>query len=580
MTTANTGVFGIDLGTTNSVIARLHDGVPQALEVDGSAIVPSVVMYTEDGRVLVGREARNLAVLHPDRVVRSIKRRMGQSEPVEVAGKSLLPEQISAEILRSLSAAAQATTGEKVSDVVITVPAYFNDAQRRATLAAGELAGLRVLRLLNEPTAASLVYDHARADQASAPELVLVYDLGGGTFDVSVLEVFEDVREVRATTGNTSLGGDDFDDALVRMFVDELGTARGLELDAAAKARLRSAAEAAKIVLSTELEVEVREEFIAVANSKPVHLQLTVTRHEFEAAIMGMLSTTIELAQRAIQDAKLGPEEQIGRICMVGGSTRIPLVRTLLAEAFEVDIHEEIDVDLAVGLGAAIQCGMLSGVSCDRILVDVAAHSLGLRAVGDEDDLYLEDGPDTFVAVLHRNTALPADRTREMYTMVDDQELVRVDVFQGEAPRCSENLSIGSFELELEPARRSTPVRFRFAYDLDGVVRVTASQVGAEAKQKTVALRLPDATQTQRDPARAGPAAGPATDRATPDLSQIGTDNALIRRAKRLLETVKDPTHAQLVQLILAWQAATPNQREEIEDELLDLFLEQEAGEV
>ncbi|PRQ06277.1 Hsp70 family protein [Enhygromyxa salina] len=569
MTSQDRAVFGIDLGTTNSVIARLHGGVPQALPVDGSAIVPSVVMYTEDDRVLVGREARNLALLHPDRVVRSIKRRMGQSEPVEVAGRSLLPEQISAEILRSLAAAAQAQTGEHVRDVVITVPAYFNDAQRRATLAAGERAGLQVLRLLNEPTAASLVYDHVRASEASGPELLLVYDLGGGTFDVSVLEVFGDVREVRSTTGNTSLGGDDFDEALVRMFVDELGTARGLELDASAKARLRSAAEAAKIALSSKVEVEVHEEFIARAASQPVHLQLTVTRHAFEAAILAMLRTTIELARRAIADAKLGPDEQIARICLVGGSTRIPLVRTLLAEAFEIDIHEEIDVDLAVGLGAAIQCGMLLGVSCDRILVDVAAHTLGLRAIGEDDDPYLADDPDTFAAVLHRNTALPADRTEELYTMVDDQDQVQVDVFQGESPRCSENLEIGSFHLELEPAPRGTPVRFRFAYDLDGIVKVTATQAGAEDKQKTVSLRLPDATTRE---------AAPAADPAGVDLRRIGTDSALIRRAKRLLETAEPRTGDQLTRLIQAWGAAAPEQRGDIEDEMLDLFLEQEAG--
>lgn len=560
--TKETAVFGIDLGTTNSVIARLLGGVPQALQVGGSAIVPSVVMYAEDGRVIVGREARNLALLHPERVVRSVKRHMGQTAPLEVAGQSRSPEQVSAEILRSLCAAAHAQTGEAVHDVVITVPAYFNDAQRRATLAAGELAGLRVLRLLNEPTAASLVYERAGAGESSDPELLLVYDLGGGTFDVSVLEVFEDVREVRATAGDTQLGGDDFDEVLLRMFVEQLEAPDPQQqLDAGAMARLRSAAEATKIALSSELEVEVREEFIASAGAQPVHLELTVTRREFEDAIMDMLRATIELARRAVQDAKLGPDEQIGRICMVGGSTRIPLVRSLLAEAFAVDIHEEIDVDLAVGLGAAIQCGMLSGVSCARILVDVAAHSLGLRAIGEHDDPYLQDEPDTFVPVLHRNSALPADRTKELYTAVDEQERVEVDVYQGEAARCSENLSIGSFHLELEPAPRSTPVRFRFAYDLDGVVTVTASQAGVEGKHKTVAMRLPDATD-----AGMNPAAG------------VAGDNALIRRARRLLETVEGQTRAQLLQLTAAWQAAAPDQRANIEDELLDLFLEQEAG--
>jgi len=557
---ASKSTFGIDLGTTNSVIAQLVDGVPQAIAVDGDPVVPSIVLYAEDGRVIVGREARNLALLHPDRVVSSVKRRMGEDEPVQVAGQAVTPEQVSAQILRALAGAAQAATGEVVRDVVITVPAYFNDAQRRATLTAGELAGLHVLRLLNEPTAASLVYDRVGdAEALDASELMLVYDLGGGTFDVSVLEVFGEVREVRSTTGDTRLGGDDFDEKLVERFVDALRGLGATELDSAAMARLRRAAETAKISLSKELEVEIHEEFIATVKSKPVHLELTLTRREFEDMIEGMLSSTIELALRAVEEAKLSADERITRICMVGGSTRIPMIRGLLSEAFAADIHEEIDVDLAVGLGAAVQCGMLTGADCRRVLVDVAAHTLGLRAFGEFDrDRMPNQEPDTFVPILRRNTALPAERTEELYTTCDGQEMVRVAVFQGEAGRCSQNLSVGGFDFDLEPAPAMTPVRFRIAYDLNGIVRVTASQGGG--KDKTVALKLPDATGGE-----------------VSEVSEVASESALIRRAKRLLDEVEGEVHDELAGLVDAWNRAAPSERGEIEDALLDLFLDLEA---
>jgi molecular chaperone DnaK len=556
--------FGIDLGTTNSVIAQLVDGVPRAIPVDGDPIVPSTVLYAPDGRVVVGREARNLALLHPDRAVRSVKRRMGQPESIRLGDRDVTPEQVSAEILRTLAAAAAAETGEQVRDVVITVPAYFNDAQRRATLAAGELAGLHVLRLLNEPTAASLVYEHVGAEAADSSELMLVYDLGGGTFDVSVLEVFEDVREVRATTGDTQLGGDDFDAALVERLLDELREHDVDELDAAGMARLARAAETAKINLSSALEVEVHEEFIASVDGEPVHLRCTITRREFESLITTLLTNTVELARRAIDDAALRPDERIARICLVGGSTRIPLVRSLLADAFESDVHEEIDVDLAVGLGATIQAGMLSGQECGRVLVDVASHTLGLRVFGEDDDLRLDGEPDSFAPLLRRNTALPAERTEEFYTMVHDQEGVRVDIFQGEGRRCSDNVPVGGFDFELEPAPAQTPVRFRIAYDLDGIVRVTASQ--ASGREKTVALELPDASRdTGSRPGQPSAA------------SEAEPPSAVLRRANRLLATVEGRAHARLHELIDAWHASGPARRSEIEDELLDLFLEIEA---
>ena len=303
--------YGIDLGTTNSVIAHLVNGRPQAIAVAGSPIVPSVVLFQRvEGkeRVVVGREARNLALLHPAETVRSVKRRMGEEHVYEIGGRRLTPEDVSAEILRALKVGAEQATGEEVRDVVITVPAYFNDAQRRATLRAGELAGLNVLRLLNEPTAASLVYEHSSTthgpESTPGPEIVLIYDLGGGTFDVSVLEVFDGVREVRATTGNSRLGGDDFDDLLQRYFLDELRVRASCDPreDARAMARLSALAEDTKIKLSSQVEVQVREEFLTTSNGKPVHLDVTVTRRQFEDMVRPLLESTIALAHRAVDD--------------------------------------------------------------------------------------------------------------------------------------------------------------------------------------------------------------------------------------------------------------------------------------
>jgi molecular chaperone DnaK len=546
------GTWGIDLGTTNSCISRLLAGAPVAVPVEGETIVPSIVLFGE-GRVIVGRQARNLELSTPERCVRSVKRRMGRGPSYEINGETITPEQVSAEILRALKEGAERSTGLEVRDAVITVPAYFDDAQRRATLHAGELAGLHVLRLLNEPTSASLLYDQVGARHADgSPEIVMVYDLGGGTFDVSVLEVFGGVREVRATTGNTQLGGDDFDELLYRRFVDELKHGRGVDVqgDPRARAKLRNLAEHTKIALSAELEHAANEEFVAVdAQGAPVHLSLRVTRRKLEEMIAPLLQSTIELARRALDDARLG-EQRLSRICLVGGSTRIPLVRTLLAEAFEADIHQEIDPDLAVALGASLQAGMLAGEPVERILVDVATHSLGIRTVGAEDADFAPgfSEPDSFAAVLRRNTVLPAEKREEFYTMVDDQQKLRVDVFQGETRHCSENRLVGSFDVPLEPRPAHSPIEVVFAYDLDGVVRVTVAQPGTGNK-KTVQLKLADA-------------------------SEGGLDTPVLRKARALLSELDAEPKSDLVRLIAAYEAAGLPDREKAEEALLDFFVE------
>ncbi len=549
--------WGIDLGTTNSCISRLEQGVPRAICCDGSEIVPSVVLFDGE-RVVVGREARNLELMYPESCIRSVKRRMGRGPSYTIAGRTLSPEEISAEILRALKGLAEQATGEPVRDVVITVPAYFDDAQRRATLEAGRLAELNVLRLLNEPTSASLVYERIAAAGAAPsdvePEIVMVYDLGGGTFDVSVLEVFGGVREVRATAGNTQLGGDDIDELLYRHFADHLKHARGVDVqaDPRGRAKLRSAAERTKIALSSELEHAVHEEFVTTdASGAPAHLSLTVTRRDLEDRMRPLLASTIDLARRALDDARLDGQA-LSRICLVGGSTRIPLVRTLLAEAFAgVDVHEEISPDLAVALGASVQAGILTGQPVERILVDVAAHSLGILALGSEDDGWSK--PDSFAPVLRRNTVLPAEQKKEFYTIVEDQEKLAVEVYQGEAKRASQNRLIGTFDVTLLPAPAHSPVEVTFAYDLDGVVRVTVGQPGT-SNRKTVQLKLSDA-------------------------SELGLDTPVLRKATKLLGGLQGDDAATLADLIRRYETAAPAAREAAEEALLDFFVELDDAE-
>jgi molecular chaperone DnaK len=550
--------FGIDLGTTNSVIAHLVEGRPVAVPIEGSPIVPSVVLY-EDSRAVVGREARNLELQRPGVCVRSVKRKMGTAHRYVLDGRELTPQQISADILAALKHGAEKATGVPVRDVVITVPAYFDDAQRRATLEAGERAGLQVLRLLNEPTSASLVYDRLLAPQAASPdvpEILLVYDLGGGTFDVSVLEVFQGVREVCSTAGNTHLGGDDFDEKLVQLFLDELKGSQGVDPreDMRAMARLRRLAEETKIRLSSDISVHVREEFLTSVEGRPVHLELEVRRRTFEELIEPLLESTVVLARRAIDEARL-EGQRLSRVCLVGGSTRIPRVRELLEEAFGVDIHEEVDPDLAVGLGAAVQAGLLTGEPVERLLVDVAAHSLGVRVLGSEEEL-LSAQPDTFAPVLRRNTVLPAVRVEEFYTLFSEQEHLLVEVFQGESPRVSENTRVGSFGFDLLPQPANSPVRVEFAYDLNGVVKVSVSQPGT-ANTKTVALSVADA--------------GPAVQAAR-------KESAVERKGRALLERLPSGPRSELERLLEQYTVAEGQARERVEEALLDFFLEHEVG--
>lgn len=524
-------IIGIDLGTTNSCLAVMEPGGPRVIDVDGEPIVPSVVsLDRQSGRFLVGRRARNRQVLEPGWTVRSIKRRMGQTAPVAVGDRELSPEAVSAEILRYLKERGEEALGRPVERAVITVPAYFGDAQRRATLRAGELAGLAVVRLLNEPTAAALVYDRLVARQVGEPgqpgrpaqdaQRILVYDLGGGTFDVSVVEIGGGINEVRASGGNNHLGGDDFDRLLADSLAGSLRERAGRDLpdDLRLRARLEDAAERAKIDLSSRPYTRVIEEALL----GKVHLDLEVSRQDFEALIEPLLAGTLDEVDRALAEARLTPET-LDRVVLVGGSTHLPRVQELLAARFPCPVEHAIDPALCVALGAAIQGAILAGEVFDHILVDVAAHSLGIKTLDNAFGRGLWGRPqaDYFSVIIRRNTQVPVARSEMYHTVVDGQEQVAVEVYQGESERCSENTLVGHFPFKLLPAPAGSPVVVEFRYDLDGIIRVVVHQKGTDNRQEvTLSTRTREVAETG--------AAGPV-------------ENYILRKARTLAADPEGP---------------------------------------
>jgi molecular chaperone DnaK len=584
-------IFGIDLGTTNSCLAVMEAGGPRVIAIDGEPIVPSVVsLDRQTGRFLVGRRARNRQVAEPAWTVRSIKRRMGEPAPVRLGDRELLPAEVSAEILRHLKERGEEALGAPVTRAVITVPAYFGDAERRATIQAGELAGLEVVRLLNEPTAAALVYDRlvARqiapralrmvpdgpdgapaaggrsANESENPQRILVYDLGGGTFDVSVVEIGGGLNEVRASGGNNRLGGDDFDRLLAEHLAVHLRERSGRELprDLRLAARLEDAAERAKIDLSSRPFARVIEEALLGT----FHLDLEVARQSFEELIESLLASTLAEVDRTLAEARL-PADQIDRVVLVGGSTHIPRVQELLAGRFSCPVEHAVDPALCVALGAAVQGAILAGEVFDHILVDVAAHSLGVKTMDNvrASGLWGSRTADHFSTVIRRNTQVPATRSELYYTVMDDQELVAVEVYQGESPRCSENTLIGEFPFPLLPAPENSPVLVEFRYDLDGIIRVAVHQKGTD-NRKEVTL----STRT-REEAQAG-AAGPV-------------ENYILRKARALAASHPEGAFRERLgaaagayEEILADPAADPGAVDRAEEELLEVLNEAEEA--
>jgi molecular chaperone DnaK len=464
-------IIGIDLGTTNSEVAVIRDGRPVVLEEDGDPILPSVVGLNAQGQLLVGKAARNQYVLAPERTVRSIKRKMGQEVTVSLGNQKYSPQEISAIILKTLKHRAEKVLGVPVSKVVITVPAFFNDGQRQATRQAGELAGLEVVRIINEPTAAVLTYDPHPPEM----ERLLVYDLGGGTFDVSVAQVENGVVEIQASHGDTQLGGDDFDQLLLDHICDAFAAEHGVDLreSPGAKARVLRASEDAKKRLSFDAVTTIEEEFITEKSGKSLNLVMEVSRYDYEDLIRPLLLKTLGCLDEALTDAKV-QANQIDKVVLVGGATRTPLVHALLEERLGRPVHCEIEPDLAVAMGAAVQGGLIAGIDVGPILVDITPHTLGISALGELHGFLSEH---SFSPIIERNTPLPASQTEIYSTVDDDQPAAEIRVFQGENRDTRYNTPVGEFDIEgLAKVPAGNQILVRLDLDLNGILKVTATE--------------------------------------------------------------------------------------------------------
>ena len=464
-------IIGIDLGTTNSEVAVIQGGRPVVLADEGDPILPSVVGLDPQGKLLVGKAARNQFALSPERTIRSIKRQMGQDATVKLGDESFTPQEISAMILRTLKTRAEKALGHAVAKAVITVPAFFNDMQRQATREAGELAGLEVVRIINEPTAAVLTYDPHPPEM----ERLLVYDLGGGTFDVSVAQVERGVVEILSSHGDTHLGGDDFDQRLLDLVCDRFQSEHGIDLreSLAARSRLLSAVEEAKKNLSTEPFVTISEEFITQSKGVPLNLSEEIARDEYEAAIEPLLAKTLKCVDDALTDANV-QAKHIDKVLLVGGATRTPLVHRLLTTRLGRPVHAEIEPDLAVAMGAAVQGGLIAGVDVGPVLVDITPHTLGIETLGMHDDVPTAHA---FSPIIERNTPLPATRTEIYSTVRDGQNVAEIRVFQGEDGDTRFNDLVGEVRVQgLADVPAPNDVLVRLDLDLNGILRVTATE--------------------------------------------------------------------------------------------------------
>ena len=469
MDASRSPIVGIDLGTTNSVVAALIDGEVRVIEENGEAILPSVVGMTLEGKLIVGQSAKNQLAAFPERTIASVKRRMGQAVKVKLADQEFTPQEISAMILRRLRQRAEQSLGVEVTRAVITVPAFFDENQRQATREAGQLAGLTVERIINEPTAAGLVYHAGDSERRH----LFVYDLGGGTFDVSIVRIEDGVVEVLSSKGDTQLGGDDFDQLLAKHIADQFMNHYDLDLleQSATRWRLLQACERAKCELSFVSSVRIAEEFIATIDGKPVNLDFEVTRHEYEKLISPMIERTIACVDDAIRDSGVSTN-QLDELILVGGSTRTPLVQRRLQEEFHRDPKWSVNPDLAVALGAATQAAMQDGFAVGPVLIDVATHTLGIEA--------LEGSPYSpelgFTPIIRRNSPLPAKYEETFHTISENQRVAEINIYQGESSQLYQNQLIGRFLLEgLNEAKDADgEIRVRFDLTLDGILSVTA----------------------------------------------------------------------------------------------------------
>ncbi len=485
-------IVGIDLGTTNSEIAAFVGGNVQVIGPGDTKMLPSCVGLSQTGELLIGTPARNQQLLYPDHTVRSIKRRMGSEETVELGDKTFTPQEISALILRELVQWVHLKLAVPVEKAVISVPAYFSDAQRNATREAGRLAGLEVVRILNEPTAASLAYGYSTDETRT----VMIYDLGGGTFDVSIVVIENNVTEVLASHGNNRLGGDDFDQLLVDRLVQTFRDMHDVDLNdnhPVALSRLWWVAEETKKKLSFEPFVRIREEALVDIKGKPLHLETEVSREEYESMIGPLIESTLDSVSKAMNDAGKKPGE-LDAILLVGGSTRMPLVSRILEERSGIAPRHDVHPDMCVALGAGVLASRLSGRDVDRVLVDVSPYSFGPSYLGER-----EGGPYPYCyrPIIHANTALPVTRTEKYYTTVPYQEIVELDIYQGDDPDALKNIPIGHFSIEgLRAIQKANMVLCRMNLDIDGILKVTAIE---KETGKTKQITIDNALQPKTD---------------------------------------------------------------------------------